>query len=162
MCCRIFTLRNILLMMTLALSVVANAQTGSTLYTFSEQTSFWPQGTLLEDASGNLFGTTRGGGTYGVGTVFELSPATGGTWTLTTLYNFVPYGAGGYVPISDLVRDQAGAFYGTFYAGGDSTCNCGGVCNLYRRCQAALGLSRRFITSRATRTGDFQPWRDSP
>jgi len=130
MCCRIFTLRNILLMMTLALSVVANAQTGSTLYTFSEQTSFWPQGTLLEDASGNLFGTTRGGGTYGVGTVFELSPATGGTWTLTTLYNFVPYGAGGYVPISDLVRDQAGAFYGTFYAGGDSTCNCGGVYKL--------------------------------
>jgi uncharacterized repeat protein (TIGR03803 family) len=32
--------------------------------------------------------------------------------------------------MSDLVRDQAGAFYGTFFAGGDPTCNCGGVYKL--------------------------------
>jgi uncharacterized repeat protein (TIGR03803 family) len=133
MCFRIFTLRNALLILTLALSVVANAQTvESTLYTFSETTSFWPQGGLLEDGTGNLYGTARGGGAYGVGSVIELSPpaVSGGAWTLTTLYSFVPYGVGGYVPVSDLVKDRAGAFYGTTFNGGDPVCNCGGVYKL--------------------------------
>ena len=133
MCLRVLTLKNALLILALiAIPVMANAQTESTVYTFSETTSFWPQGALLEDSAGNLFGTTRGGGAYGVGTVMELSPPTvsGGAWTLTTLYNFIPYGGGGYVPMSDLVRDQAGAFYGTFFSGGDPTCNCGGVYKL--------------------------------
>lgn len=133
MCLRILSLKNALLILALiALPVLANAQTESTLYTFSETTSFWPQGALLEDSAGNLFGTTRGGGAYGVGSVMELSPpsVSGGAWTLTTLYSFIPYGGGGYVPMSDLVRDQAGAFYGTFFSGGDPTCNCGGVYKL--------------------------------
>lgn len=129
---RIFTLGSVLLMMMLALSAVANAATESLLYTFTETTNFWPQGALIEDATGNLYGTTRGGGAYGVGSVFELSPpaVSGGAWTLTTLYSFVPYGSGGYVPVSDLVRDQAGAFYGTTFSGGDATCNCGVVYKL--------------------------------
>jgi uncharacterized repeat protein (TIGR03803 family) len=122
-----------LVILTLGLCTLANAQTESTIYTFSESTSFWPQGALLEDSAGNLFGTTRAGGTYGVGTVMQLSPpeVLGGAWTLKTLYSFVPYGSGGYVPISDLVRDQAGAFYGTFLYGGDPICNCGGVFKLF-------------------------------
>lgn len=131
---RIFTLTNAVLMMTLilALGVSASAQTESTIFTFSEATNFWPQGALLEDSSGNLYGVSKGGGTYGVGAVYELSPPTvlGGAWTQTILYSFVPYGGGGYVPISDLVRDQAGAFYGTFFSGGDPVCNCGGVYKL--------------------------------
>src|SRR5579863_1045564 len=133
MCFRMFTLRNALVILTLAFSLAANAQTTeSTIYTFAETGTFWPQGALLEDGSGNLYGTTRGGGTYGVGAVTELSPpaVSGGAWTLTTLYNFVPYGSGGYVPISDLVKDQAGAFYGTTYMGGDPICNCGVVYKL--------------------------------
>jgi len=132
MCFRISTLKNVLLIATLALSVLAHAQTESTLYTFSETTSFWPQGAMLEDGTGNFYGTTRGGGTYGVGTVFKLSPPAvlGGAWTLATLYSFVPYGSGGYVPVSDLVKDQAGAFYGTFFSGGDPICACGGVYKL--------------------------------
>ena len=130
---RMFTLRNTLVILTLAFSVAASAQTvESTLYTFSETTSFWPQGSLIEDGTGNLYGTTRGGGAYGVGSVIELSPpaVSGGAWTLTTLYSFVPYGASGYVPVSDLVKDQAGAFYGTTYAGGDPVCSCGGIYKL--------------------------------
>lgn len=131
---RIFTLTTALLLIILGFSVLASAQTETeaTLYTFSETTTFWPQGTLLEDSAGNFYGTTRGGGANGVGAVVELSPPAvkGGAWTLATLYSFVPYGSGGYVPVSDLVRDQAGAFYGTFYAGGDPICNCGGVFKL--------------------------------
>ncbi|HEY3975155.1 MAG TPA: choice-of-anchor tandem repeat GloVer-containing protein [Candidatus Sulfotelmatobacter sp.] len=124
----------IVIIATPALIPVANAaiETESTLFTFSETTSFWPQGALIEDSSGNFYGTTRGGGTYGVGTVFELSPpVSGGAWTITYLYNFVPYGnAAGYMPISDLVQDKKGAFYGTTYSGGDPVCNCGGVYKL--------------------------------
>jgi uncharacterized repeat protein (TIGR03803 family) len=33
-----------------------------------------PQAGLIFDASGNLYGTTYSGGTYGDGTVFELTP----------------------------------------------------------------------------------------
>ena len=129
---RIFTLKNVALMLMLGLSALACAQTESTIFTFSEATTFWPQGGLLEDSAGNLYGVAKGGGSYGVGAVYELSPPTvsGGAWTQTVLYSFVPYGGGGYVPISDLVRDQKGAFYGTFFAGGDPTCNCGGVYKL--------------------------------
>ena len=133
MCFRILTLRNAVLIMTFALSALANAQTTqSTLFMFNKGTDFWPQGGLVEDAAGNLYGTTRGGGAYGVGTVYELSPPTvsGGSWNQTLLYSFVPYGNGGYVPISDLVKDSAGAFYGTFRFGGDPVCSCGGVYKL--------------------------------
>jgi uncharacterized repeat protein (TIGR03803 family) len=40
-----------------------------------------PEGTLILDAKGNLYGTTVGGGLYGAGTVFELSPNSDGSWT---------------------------------------------------------------------------------
>lgn len=133
MCFRISGVKNIALTAILALSLAANAQiTESTLHTFTEATNFWPQGTLIEDSAGNLYGITKGGGTYGVGTVYELSPPVSGstTWTLTTLYSFVPYGGGGYVPISELIQDSSGAFYGTTYSGGDPICSCGVVYKL--------------------------------
>lgn len=134
MCFRILTFKNafLIMIMTVALSQLSSAQTESNIFLFNKGTDFWPQGGLLEDGAGNLYGTTRGGGTYGVGTVYELSPpaVSGATWNQTILYSFVPYGGGGYVPISDLVKDKNGALYGTFYFGGDPTCNCGGVYKL--------------------------------
>jgi uncharacterized repeat protein (TIGR03803 family) len=137
MCFRIFSIKNSLSLVTLctmlALGIAAHAQiTESTLHTFTEATSFWPQGALIEDSAGNLYGTTRGGGAYGVGSVFEMSPPTSGstTWTFTTLYSFVPYGNGGFVPVSELIQDSSGAFYGTAYSGGDPLCACGVVYKL--------------------------------
>jgi uncharacterized repeat protein (TIGR03803 family) len=52
-----------------------------------------PSGNLLFDKSGNLYGTTTGGGTdncsgEGCGTVFELSPKQGGGWTESVVYSF--------------------------------------------------------------------------
>jgi uncharacterized repeat protein (TIGR03803 family) len=43
------------------------------LYTFPEGTM--PMGGVIADAEGNLYGTTWGGGTYGYGTVFKLTPS---------------------------------------------------------------------------------------
>jgi uncharacterized repeat protein (TIGR03803 family) len=34
----------------------------------------WPRASLIADKGGNLYGTTEAGGTYGDGTVFEVSP----------------------------------------------------------------------------------------
>jgi uncharacterized repeat protein (TIGR03803 family) len=78
----------------------------------------YPFSTLVFDAVGNLYGTTTGGGTKGYGTVFELSPASGGTWTETILHNFAS-GSDGYQPDAEqLVFDAAGNLYGTTLQGG--------------------------------------------
>lgn len=129
-----FILISALLLIFFSLALQLNAQsTESLIFTFSETTNFWPQGGYIEDGSGNLYGTARGGGAQGAGAVYELSPpaVSGGPWTMTTLYSFLPTGNGGYVPVSDLVRDQSGSLYGTYYSGGDPTCNCGGVFKLF-------------------------------
>ena len=65
------------------------------------------------DPSGNLYGTTAGGGSGGGGTVFELAPADGG-WSFQTLYSLG--GLGG--PAGKLVMDAIGNLYGTTLQGG--------------------------------------------
>jgi len=59
------------------------------------------------DSVGNLYGTASGGGTYGYGVVFELSPV-GTSWTETVLHSF-----DGANPVSGLIMDKAGNLYGT-------------------------------------------------
>jgi len=78
----------------------------------------FPYGTLIFDAAGNLYGTTTQGGSYGWGTVFELTPGAGGNWTETVLHNFNNDAIGGYYPYSSLIFDAAGNLYGTTEAGG--------------------------------------------
>jgi hypothetical protein len=104
-----------------------------------------PNGGLIRDAAGNLYGVTAYGGTgdcvllgvkAGCGTVYELSPPTqkGGAWKETILYSF-PTTKQGYFPNGDLVFDSAGNLYGatTFGGGKGTTCdgfyggNCGAV-----------------------------------
>ncbi len=48
-----------------------------------------PQGGVIVDTSGNLFGTASGGGKYGNGTIFELSHGSNG-WPLTVVLAFCP------------------------------------------------------------------------
>jgi uncharacterized repeat protein (TIGR03803 family) len=76
-----------------------------------------PQGDLLLDSSGNLYGTTSAGGAVGLGTIFKLD-ATG---TETVLYSFTgaPDGA---TPGGDLVQDSSGNLYGTTSQGGAGGC----------------------------------------
>jgi len=79
---------------------------------------------LLQDAAGNLYGTTMSGGGYGsVGTVFRLAPPaqSGGNWTETLLYSFCSVTTGcasGSSPVAGLIRDAAGNLYGTASGGG--------------------------------------------
>ncbi len=74
-------------------------------------------GRLLVDASGTIRGVATVGGAHGAGTVFELAPAPGGTWTFTTLYAFQGQ-PDGVFPYGGLVSDAAGSLYGTTYYGG--------------------------------------------
>jgi uncharacterized repeat protein (TIGR03803 family) len=75
---------------------------------------------LVRDSSGNLYGTTFGGGTsgtacnnYGCGTVFMLDAA----GQETVLYSFTG-GVDGATPLAGVVRDTAGSLYGTTHLGG--------------------------------------------
>jgi uncharacterized repeat protein (TIGR03803 family) len=72
-------------------------------------------GSLVFDSSGNLYGTTGGGGTYNYGTVFELTPSAGSQWTETVLHNF--NGIDGLQPLAGLILNK-GVLYGTTLSGG--------------------------------------------
>jgi hypothetical protein len=103
----------------------AAAQTETVLYRFSAADGY-PGGGLIQDASGNLYGTTNDGPTYRGGTVFELTPGTGGVWTHTVLHNFSG-GTDGFEPLAGLALDAAGNLYGTTVEGGGGSCARGSV-----------------------------------
>jgi uncharacterized repeat protein (TIGR03803 family) len=90
------------------------------LHTFSGQgDGGGPMSSLVFDASGNLYGTTVGGGSacnYGCGTVFELAQVSSQQWKEITLHAF-GVGKDGASPRADLVFDDAGNLYGTTSSG---------------------------------------------
>jgi uncharacterized repeat protein (TIGR03803 family) len=77
-----------------------------------------PEAGLVFDGSGNLYGTTVNGGTFGGGTVFELSPNGAGGWTETGSYSFGGTPSDGLNPYSGLVFDSSSNLYGTTANGG--------------------------------------------
>jgi uncharacterized repeat protein (TIGR03803 family) len=84
----------------------------------------FPSGTPILDKSGNLYGTTKLGGS-GFGTVFKLSPDGNGSWTESTLHSFTG-GTDGAYPVAGLTLDAAGNLYGTASSDGGSS-GCGVV-----------------------------------
>ena len=103
-----------------------------------------PNGGLIIDAAGNLYGVTAYGGTgyclllgsnAGCGTVYKISPPQqqGGAWTETILYSFAT-AKEGYLAIGNLVFDGAGNLYGATWFGGDKGTTCdslyGGQCGV--------------------------------
>jgi uncharacterized repeat protein (TIGR03803 family) len=76
---------------------------------------------LIADASGNLFGTTAGGGAHASGTVFEIAKTdTGYASTPTTLVSFCALAncADGAAPLAGLIADASGNLFGTTAGGG--------------------------------------------
>lgn len=76
-----------------------------------------PEGNLIEDEAGNLFGTTFAGGNSGklsAGTVFKIT----NTGQESVLHSFT--GTDGFGPVAGLVRDSAGNLYGTASSGGSA------------------------------------------
>jgi uncharacterized repeat protein (TIGR03803 family) len=83
---------------------------------------------LIRDATGNLYGTASGGGSFqgpcagsGCGTVFKLAP----NGKLKVLHTFTG-GSDGAGPL-ELIRDAAGNLFGNASSGGDADCTVGGV-----------------------------------
>lgn len=72
---------------------------------------------LVQDSSGNLYGSTNSGGALNNnGVVFEFSPNGDGSWTETFPYTF---GDGkNFVPVGSMVIDGLGNLYGTTAEGG--------------------------------------------
>jgi uncharacterized repeat protein (TIGR03803 family) len=73
-----------------------------------------PAAGVILDAAGSLYGTTEVGGSsniFGSGTVFELSPSSGGEWSESILYTF-PNVSVGY-PVAPVYLDGAGNLYGS-------------------------------------------------
>jgi uncharacterized repeat protein (TIGR03803 family) len=92
----------------------------------------FPSSGLIKDTAGNLYGTTAYGGPYtndsNYGTIFELSPTSGDTWTETIVNNFDS--TDGAFPSGGLILDSTGNLYGTTENGGSSSslhnsCDCG-------------------------------------
>jgi uncharacterized repeat protein (TIGR03803 family) len=85
-----------------------------------------PLSGVVVGPSGVLYGTTAGGGlsnascgSYpGCGTVFQLTPGTGGTWTETILHNFTSTGGDAVNPNPGPLLVHGGNLYGTTYNGG--------------------------------------------
>jgi hypothetical protein len=123
------------------------AWTETILYSFpSSKQGYLPNGSLVFDSAGNLYGATMFGGGQGTtcdafyqycGAVFKLSPpkAKGGQWTEKVLHAFKG-GTDGANPNGGLVLDSRGDVFGTTYIGGyncphNSNQGCGTVFELH-------------------------------
>jgi len=93
------------------------ASAPTTLVSFKSRDGRYPEGSLIIDAAGDLFGTTDSGGANHYGTVFEIAKtADGYARAPTTLVSFT--GADGAHPLSGLIADAAGDLFGTTAYGG--------------------------------------------
>ena len=101
------------------LSPGAHGWTLNTIHSFDGYDGGAPNGTLIFDAKGNMYGATPEGGTFGGGVVFEMMPGAGG-WTYQVLYDFCPqyHCPDGGVPQWGVTLDPLGNLYGIGAGGG--------------------------------------------
>ena len=106
--------------LTFSLTVCAQAQTFTSLYSFCSNTSCtdgsYPSAPMVQGTDGDLYGETQFGGFPVLGTVFKITTS----GKLTTLYNFCPSSpcTDGSIPQGGLVLATDGNFYGVTSGGG--------------------------------------------
>jgi len=93
--------------------VVSGSDAITTLATFDATNGSSPQGGVVMDGSGNLYGTTEYGGANGDGTIFQLGI---GNSTITTLVSFD--GSDGAMPLCGVLVDNQGNLMGATAYGG--------------------------------------------
>jgi hypothetical protein len=98
----------------------------------------YPEGPLVVDASGNLYGKASAGGnpacsSVGCGLIYELTPTSKRAWKETVIHDFNNSVDGSFL-IDGVVLDPAGNLYGATFLGGliSDTCpqGCGRVFEL--------------------------------
>lgn len=95
--------------------VVSGTGVANTVTSLNSATSSGAEGGLIEDSSGDLFGTSTTGGTFSQGSVFEIQAGTG---NVTALASFDGADGGGIEPEGQLYLDSKGDLFGTTFAGG--------------------------------------------
>jgi uncharacterized repeat protein (TIGR03803 family) len=114
--------RHVLAALVASLSTLASVDEASAadykvLHSFCQESlckdGYAPNGGLVRDAQGNLYGTTVGGGAIGEGEIFELSP-NGSGWDFNILYSFCSKKdcTDGGSPSTKLIMDSKGNLYG--------------------------------------------------
>jgi uncharacterized repeat protein (TIGR03803 family) len=109
------------------------------LHSFGPNEGGDPEGGLVMDAAGTLYGTTTAGGDIpsgSYGTVFKMTPS-GSSYTFSSLYTFRgPEHGDGAIPFEPVTIAPGGVLYGTTIAGGaniacaDGEAGCGVVFRL--------------------------------
>ena len=116
--------------------VIGGGWSETTLYAFTGGSDGgWPYGGVQLDAAGNIYGTSSLGGitnstcSFGCGTIFRLSQASG-SWNFTRIFAFA--GPKGASPLGRLTFDAAGNLYGTTQLGG-AKCSISSGCGVIFR-----------------------------
>jgi uncharacterized repeat protein (TIGR03803 family) len=99
------------------------------LHRFIVKGGAYPQGALIFDPTGNLYGTTQVASTGVNGLVFKLTPNADGSWTESVLHRFTSSKDGAF-PFAGLIFDGAGNLYGTTAYGGNLNCQGGSGCGV--------------------------------
>ena len=118
------------------------------LHSFNRSDGANPSAGLIMDSSGNLYGTTFGGGTSNSGTVFELVNSSG-AYTESVLHSFVNSGGDGSKPAAALIMDASGNLYGTTLSGGTN-----GTGTVFELVNSSGAYSEKILYSFANSGGD--------
>jgi hypothetical protein len=90
------------------------AWTENVIYSFTgpnTSTGEYPQGSLVIDSHGTLYGVASGSSLNCCGAVFQIKPAAGGGWTTKAIYTFT-HTTEGYRPVGLSMDPQAQNLYG--------------------------------------------------